>query len=105
MKKTKSARSPDAVENILINLAIDVAEKQLRNGTASSQVITHFLKLASSKERLEKQRLQEEVKLLRSKTENMETNKNIETLYAEALNAMSTYGTPFGDDEDDEELY
>lgn len=104
MKKTKSARSPDAVENILINLAIDVAEKQLRNGTASSQVITHFLKLASSKERLEKQRLQEEVKLLRSKTENMETNKNIETLYAEALNAMSTYGTPFGD-EDDEELY
>ena len=90
-KSRRPAMTPDARENQMINLAVDLAERQLEEGTASSQVITHFLKLGSSKERLEREKLEEENKLLRAKTENLQSQKRVEELYAEALAAMRRY--------------
>ena len=90
-KKRRPALSPEARENQLISLAVDLAEKQLQEGTASSQVITHYLKLGSTKERLEKEKLEEENKLLRAKTENLQSQKRVEELYSEAIKAMRNY--------------
>lgn len=72
-------------------MAADLAERQIREGSASSQVVTHFLKLGSSRERLEQQRLEHENELLRVKKEHMESQKRVETMYQEALNAMRSY--------------
>lgn len=91
IKKMRPALTPEARENQLISLAVDLAERQLLEGTASSQVITHYLKLGSTKERLEKEKLIEENKLLRAKTENLQSMKRVEELYTEALNAMRNY--------------
>ena len=90
-RKQRPAMSPEARENQLIALAYDQAERDLMAGTASSQVVTHFLKLGTTKERLEKEKLEEENKLLRAKTENLELQRNIEELYKDAINAMSKY--------------
>lgn len=79
-------------ENQMIARAVDLAEQQLIEGTASSQVITHYLKLGSTRERLEKERLQEENKLLRAKTEALKSSKNIEELFTNAIDAMRKYG-------------
>ena len=89
--KSKRASTPEARENQLIALSVNLAERQLREGTASSQVITHFLKLGSSKEKLEREKLEEENKLLRAKTEALQSAKKVEELYADALTAMKTY--------------
>ena len=80
-----------ARENQLISLAVDLAQKRLLDGTASSQVVTHFLKLGSTKERLEKEMMVEKKKLLKAKTEAIEAQRRVEELYAEALNAMKIY--------------
>lgn len=98
-RKRRPALSPEARENQLISLAVDLAEKQLQEGTASSQVITHYLKLGSTKERLEKEKLEEENKLLRAKTENLQSQKRVEELYSEAIKAMRNYN---GQGEQDE---
>lgn len=90
-RSRRPALTPEARENQMISLAVDLAERQLEEGTASSQVITHFLKLGSSKERLEREKLEEENKLLRAKTENLQSQKRVEELYAEALTAMRRY--------------
>ena len=87
----RPALTPEAREKQLISLAVDLAEKQLQEGTASSQVITHYLKLGSTKERLEKEKLAEENKLLKAKTEAIQSQKRVEELYSEALNAMRRY--------------
>ena len=97
--KIRPALTPEARENQMISLAVDLAEKQLQEGTASSQVITHFLKLGSTKQQLEKQKLVEENKLLRAKTENLQSVGRIEELYAEAINAMRNYSGQ-GDSDD-----
>lgn len=94
MPKKYKEITPDSLEmqeNMMISLAMDLAEKQLREGTASSQVISHYLKLASSKDRLEREKLQEENKLLRAKTEALESARDIESLYRDAIAAMSSY--------------
>lgn len=95
ISKTTSARrpaqSPEARENQMISLAVNLAEQQLRDGTASSQLITHYLKLGSTKERLEMEKLKEENKLLRAKTESLQSTKKIEELYAEAIKAFQQY--------------
>lgn len=96
----RPALTPEARENQMISLAVDLAERQLEEGTASSQVITHFLKLGSSKERLEREKLEEENKLLRAKTESLQSQKRVEELYAEALTAMRRYSGQ-GEPEDD----
>ncbi len=75
----------------MVSLAIDLAEKQLGAGTASSQVITHYLKLGSTREKLEQERLHRENQLLDSKVEMMASAKRVEELYETALNAMRLY--------------
>ena len=94
----RPALTPEARENQLIYLATDLAEKQLREGTASSQVITHYLKLGSTKERLEKEKLEKENELLKARTESLQSAKRVEELYKEALNAMKRYSGQSGDD-------
>ena len=90
-RKRKAAVTPEARESQLISLATDLAEKQLMEGTASSQVITHFLKLGTSKAELEKRKLENETELLEAKTEAMRSAQRVEELYSEALEAMRHY--------------
>lgn len=89
--RSKPALSPEARENQLIAYATNLAEKQLREGTASSQVIVHYLKLGSSKEKLEKKLLAEQVKLAEAKTEAIQSAQRVEELYANAIKAMNVY--------------
>lgn len=89
--KQRPALDPEARENQLIALAINLAEKQLMEGTASSQVITHYLKLGSTKERIEKEILEKQKDLITAKTEAIQSAKRIEELYANALDAMRNY--------------
>lgn len=97
------ATSPEARENQMVSLAIDLAEQQLRDGTASSQVITHFLKLGSTKERQEKEKLEEEVKLLKAKTKALETADQTSKLYQEAIRAFKSYNGVDDESEDEDE--
>ena len=90
-RKRRPALTPESREKQLIALAVDLAEKQLEEGTASSQVITHFLKLGTTKMELEKAKLENENKLLQAKTENLQSEKRIEELYKNAINAMRSY--------------
>ena len=86
------ATTPEARENQLIAKAVDLAEKQLADGTASAQVITHYLKLGSSREKLEQERIANENKLLEAKREAMASAARIEELYSAAIGAMRAYG-------------
>ncbi len=97
-RKIRPALTPDARENQLISLAVDLAEQQLIAGTASSQVITHYLKLGSSKERLEKEKLERENELLRAKAESLQSAQRVEELYMNALDAMRNYSGSSSDD-------
>jgi hypothetical protein len=103
VRESTSKRAPalttEARENELVSLAIDLAEKQLAEGTASSAVIVHYLKLGSTKERLEKEKLQKENELLKAKTEALQSAKRVEELYSNALKAMKIYS---GEDSDEE---
>lgn len=90
-RKLRPATTPEGRENQLISLAADLAEKQLREGTASSQVITHFLKLASTRERLEQAKIENENLLLSAKVNQIASSQRIEELYKSALNAMKQY--------------
>ena len=83
--------TPEARENQLIALAYDLVEQRLRDGTATSQETTHFLKMGSTKEHLEKMLMEEECKLKKSKTEALESQKRMEALYAEAIEAVKRY--------------
>lgn len=89
--KRRPALTPEAREGQLISLAVDLAEKQLQEGTASSQVITHYLKLGSMREKLERERLEEENKLLRAKAEAIRSAKRSEELMQEAIAAFRNY--------------
>ena len=102
-KKIRPATTPEARENQLIALAVDLAEKQLIEGTASSQVITHYLKLGSTKERIEREILEKQKALIEAKTENLQSAKRIEELYTNAINAMKNYSGQNDSSEDDEE--
>lgn len=89
--RRRPAVSPEARENQAIAAAYDLAEKQIREGTVSSQVLTHYLKLGSSREKLEQERLKGENALLAAKAEAMASAKRVEELYGKALNAMRSY--------------
>lgn len=102
-KKIRPATNPEARENQLISLAVDLAEQQLLDGTASSQVISHFLKLGSTKEKIEKEILEEQKKLIEAKTENLQSAKRIEELYTKAIDAMKNYSGQVPDNNEDEE--
>jgi hypothetical protein len=90
-KKRRPALSPEARENQMIALAVDLAEKQLIEGTASSQVITHFLKLASTKERIEKEILEKQKELIEAKTQAIHSSQMRDETYKEVLEAMRSY--------------
>ena len=87
----RPADNPGARENQLIALSMDLAEKQLREGTASSQVITHFLKLGCTKEQLELEKLKRENHLLEVKSEALASASRVEELYSEAIKAFGIY--------------
>lgn len=91
-QKKCPARTPESREKQLISLAVDLVEERLRDGTASSQETTHFLKLASSKHRYEVEKLRAENELLKAKTSAIRESKHIEDLYINAIKAMRAYG-------------
>lgn len=88
----KPAMNPEARENQLVNLAVALAERQLIDGTASSAVIVHYLKLASKREHLERMILEKQSRLLEAKTESIAKSKDDEDLAKAALEAMKSYG-------------
>lgn len=113
MKETKNsnttgrteppARTPEEQESRNVQYANALAEKQLKEGSASSQVISHFLKVGSTRERYERIILEKEIELLNAKTEAIKSQKRVEELYASALEAMRSYnGEDVSNDEEDE---
>ena len=99
-RNERPAMSEEAREKQLIALAMDRAEQQLRDGTASSQLITEFIKRGANRYKLENEKLVEENKLLRARTENLQAVKNIEEKYTKAIAAMRSYS---GHEDDDYE--
>ena len=90
-RPTRPAMTPEGRESQLVSLAVDLAETQMRDGSASAQVISHYLKLGSTRERLEQERLSRENQLLEAKVEALASAKNVEELYSKALSAMRSY--------------
>ena len=90
-RKRRPATTPEARENQMISLAVDLAEKQMTEGTASAQVISYYLKLGSSREKLEQERLAMENQVLQAKAEQLASQKRVEEVYAQALEAMRSY--------------
>ena len=90
-REIRPALTPEARENQLISLAVDLVEQRLLDGTASSQETTHFLKLGSMRNRLEMEKLEEENRLLKAKTESIQSQKKSEELFLEAINAFRSY--------------
>lgn len=101
-QRMRPALTPEARENQLIALAMDVAEEKLRNGTASSQLITEFVKRGSTKAALEKELLVEQKKLMEAKQEMMKVSSHMDEIYQKALNAFRGYS---GQDVVDEDEY
>jgi hypothetical protein len=101
-RRRPPATTPEARENQMIALAVDLAEKQLLEGTASSQVISHYLKLGSTKEKLEKEILEKQKELITAKTEAIQSGKRVEELYKNALDAMRSYSGRGGTDENED---
>lgn len=99
-RKIRPALTPESRENQLISLAVDLVERRLIEGTASSQETTHFLKLGSTKAQLEKAMLEKQVELIEAKTESLKSAQKIEELYTKAMDAMRSYrGQEAPDDE------
>lgn len=107
-KPSSSKRKPDATsaarDTRMISMAERLVEQQLRDGTASAQVITHYLKLGSKREELEQQRLAGEVELQKAKIESLASHKRMEELYSKAIESMRSYGgQPIETEYDDEQ--
>lgn len=100
-RRRAPAKDPESRELQMISAATDLAEEQIRKGTASATVITHYLKLGTSRERLERDRLAAENELLRAKVESLASQKRIEVLYEEAMRAFGSYSGHPVDLEDD----
>ena len=90
-RKQAPARTKEAREQQLENLAMNLAEEKLRNGTASSQIICHFLNLATEKAELDREKVRAEVKLQNAKVDAIESQKQTEEMYAKAIAAMQRY--------------
>lgn len=97
--------TPEAAEKTGINLAMNIAIRQMQEGTASSQIITHFLKLGSLREQHEIELLKEKTAQAHAKTEQINSYKDNDTLVAEALNAFRGYSGQIQEDLDEEDLY
>lgn len=99
--RSRTATTPEEREMQLANAAYDLAEEQIASGTASSQVITHFLKMGSTRERVEQERLRGEIELQKVKAEQLEGQKRMEEMFTNALDAFRGYsGLPVGHDAD-----
>lgn len=98
----RPALNPDARENQLIALAVDLVEQRLRDGTASSQETTHFLKLASQKSKVELERAKLENELIKAKTQSIKDQADMKTLYTNAIAAMRRYGGHGTTEEEDD---
>lgn len=98
----RPAITAEGRENQLISLAFDLVEKKLTDGTASSQEVVHFLKLGSTRGRLEEKRIEKENLLLAAKVDQIASGKRMEELYEKAISAMRTYS---GQDVDEEDEY
>lgn len=105
VKKMRPALTPEAREKQMISLAIDLVERRLIEGTASSQETTHFLKLATNKAKLEQERAVLENELIKAKTQQLRSQERIEELYANAIKAMSRYNGHASSEEDEEDEY
>lgn len=89
--RRRPAATPEEREDQLISAAFDLAQRQIDQGTASAQVITHFLKAGARRERLEQERIERENHLLAVRAERLASERNIEELYKEAIDAMKRY--------------
>lgn len=98
--KLRPALSPEVEENQLIAIATDEAKKRLLNGTASNQLIIHYLKLGNPRERVERAILEKQKELIEAKTESLRSEKRREELFTEAINAMRRYSGNGESDED-----
>lgn len=107
LRKRPPARTPEARENRLVSLAMDLVEKRLIEGTASSQETTHFLKMGSTTQRIEREILENKKELLSAQTEELKSRKVVEELYTLAISAMKAYSGNGEEDEiiDDDESY
>lgn len=90
--------TPEGRETQVIAIAYDLAEKQIREGTASSQVITHFLKMGAQRERLEREILEAQYKLVLAKTDAIEEEKRNNIDYQEVIRALRRYNGDFSDE-------
>lgn len=110
-RKKPHLRTPEAQENYMITLAMDLAERKLKDGSASSQVITHFLELATIKSKLQNEKLKSDLDVAQAKIKQMESQEDIKTLYENAMTAFRSYsgisddGTDFEEDEYYEDDY
>lgn len=100
--KIRPALTPEADENQMISLAMDLVRQRLIDGTASSQETTHFLKLATNKARLENQLLEAQTEMAIAKKEALQSTKRMEELYVDAINAMKRYSGNGGEEEYDD---
>lgn len=102
-RKRAPARTQEGREAQMIALAENLAEKQLREGTASSQVIAHYLRLGTSRERLEQERLRNENELARAKADSIRAAQKNDAIYEEALREFRSYKyqPDFGDEDYD----
>lgn len=91
MNKKPPARTLDAREKEVVSLAVDLAEKQLRKGTAAPSIITHYLKLATTSYQLELEKLRHENELLQARTDNIKSLGRMEEIYAEAIESLRRY--------------
>lgn len=98
------AMTAEGHQNYMISLAMSCAEKQMKEGSASSAVICHYLKLASKKEDIELEKAKAELELMRAKTKQIESQEASDRMYAEALRSLGLYkGERLEGDDDDEE--
>lgn len=103
-QRFRPASDPDNREKQLVSLAYDLAEERLRNGSATSQEIVHFLRLGSIRERKELEMIEKKNELMSAKTDALQSAKRIEELYSNAIQAFGMYRGNQSD-EDEEELY
>ena len=104
-KKSSAFKTTEGRENYLIDLAFNLTEKMLRDGTATSQMITHFLRLATVKEQLENEKLRTELKLAEAKIQQIADQADIKELYTQAMEAMRSYSGGYNSEDDWDEEY
>lgn len=105
-KKSPPASSPRTRENQIVNLAYDEAERRIKDGTATSQLLTFFLKLGTMREQMELEKMRSDLRLSEAKIKQIDDQKDIKELYQKAIEAQKRYrGDLFSEEEDEEDDY